>query len=245
MHYLKIWTSFRQVISPLADDEKGRLFDAMLSYVEDGSEPTNLTGREALLWPAAKVNIDNAQKRSEINAQNGSKGGIAKRNNANSRQNDLPNVSETEQYVANCGEAKQSVAKRSEVKQSVAKCSETKQNVATCSQKKRKEIYNNPLYPPSGGKDEEDDDLLQIQQEQNEVLDAAEKAGFGKSDSVREKMIILYAEHGKEDMLWAIDQCVEYHAVTFAYLRKVLSDKGKKPAPESESDRIMKDLIDW
>ena len=36
MEYLKIWVSFREVTECLADDEKGRLFDAMLAYAETG-----------------------------------------------------------------------------------------------------------------------------------------------------------------------------------------------------------------
>ena len=58
MKYLKVWTSFREVMEPLSDAEKGRLFDAMLVYAESFEEPVNLAGNERFVWPAAKQWID-------------------------------------------------------------------------------------------------------------------------------------------------------------------------------------------
>ena len=74
MEYLKIWTSFREVISPLNDAEKGRLFDAMLNYAADEEEP-DLKGNERFIWPAAKQAIDRAAQKAEILRENGSRGG--------------------------------------------------------------------------------------------------------------------------------------------------------------------------
>ena len=77
MEYLKIWTSFREVISPLNDAEKGRLFDAMLIYADRGEEP-DFRGNERFVWPAAKQDIDRASQRAEILRQNGMNGGRPK-----------------------------------------------------------------------------------------------------------------------------------------------------------------------
>lgn len=74
MDYLKIWTSFREVISPLNDAEKGRLFDAMLLYAETGEQP-DLKGNERYIWPTAKQAIDRAEKKADTLRQNGNKGG--------------------------------------------------------------------------------------------------------------------------------------------------------------------------
>lgn len=74
MNYLKIWTSFREVISPLNDAEKGRLLDAMLSYADSGEEP-DLKGNERFIWPAAKQDIDRAMQKAETLRANGSRGG--------------------------------------------------------------------------------------------------------------------------------------------------------------------------
>ena len=88
MKYLKVWTSFRDVIQPLSDAEKGRLFDMMLQYAEDNTEPANFAGNERFTWPAAKQIIDLAAEKAEKLRQNGSKGGTAKSENMKALAND-------------------------------------------------------------------------------------------------------------------------------------------------------------
>ena len=78
MKYLKVWTNFREVISSLTDAEIGRLFLAMLDYVETGEEPQEFTGNERFLWAAAKRDIDMTNAKQEILRQNGLKGGRPK-----------------------------------------------------------------------------------------------------------------------------------------------------------------------
>ena len=73
MKYLKVWTSFREVISPLADAEKGRLFDMMLQYAEDSTEPGNFAGNERYTWPAAKQWIDLTYAENAKQRENGKK----------------------------------------------------------------------------------------------------------------------------------------------------------------------------
>lgn len=75
----------------------------------------------------------------------------------------------------------------------------------------------------------DDDDARAIQTEQNRVLDAAEDAGFLKSNSVRAKLLNLYAAHGLEKMLSALDSCVKHSAPNIAYLEAVLKGEPKKP----------------
>ena len=78
MEFLKVWTSFRQAISPLTDSEKGRLFDAMLLYAETGEEPEGFLGNERFLWIVAKQDIDRTAQKCEVLRQNGFKGGRPK-----------------------------------------------------------------------------------------------------------------------------------------------------------------------
>ena len=78
MDYLKIWTDFREVIEPLNDAEKGRLFDAMLNYAADGEEP-GLSGNERYIWAYARQSIDRTRAESERLKINGSKGGRPKK----------------------------------------------------------------------------------------------------------------------------------------------------------------------
>lgn len=74
MQYLKVWTSFRELLEPLTEAERGRLFVSMLEYAETGAIPC-LTGNERYVWPAAKQHIDRARTESEKLTVNGSKGG--------------------------------------------------------------------------------------------------------------------------------------------------------------------------
>ena len=75
MKYLKVWTSFRDLIQRLNDDEVGRLFLMMLDYAADGTEPDDFIGNESFLFPVAKQMIDMAAEKNEILRQNGLKGG--------------------------------------------------------------------------------------------------------------------------------------------------------------------------
>lgn len=83
MDYLKIWTNFREIIKPLSDAEKGRLFDAMLLYADNGTEPEIISGNERFIWPVAKRDIDMAMEKSEKNSENGKKGGRPPKNKEN------------------------------------------------------------------------------------------------------------------------------------------------------------------
>ena len=78
MKYLKIWTSFLELINTLEYDEIGRLFEMMLVYAESGKEPEKFTGNERFLWPVAKQQIDLTAEKNEILRQNGMKGGRPK-----------------------------------------------------------------------------------------------------------------------------------------------------------------------
>lgn len=80
MKYLKIWTSFRDVIKPLSDAEKGRLFDLMLIYTETGENPGEIAGNERYTWPAAKQMIDLMKAESERLKKNGQNGGRPPKN---------------------------------------------------------------------------------------------------------------------------------------------------------------------
>lgn len=102
MNYLKIWTSFREVIDPLNDGERGRLFTAMLEYAELGTLP-ELKGNERFIWPSAKQAIDRAAEKAESLRQNGAKGGRPPKEKATEtkRKQAEPNESNGNQTKAN------------------------------------------------------------------------------------------------------------------------------------------------
>lgn len=74
MDYLKIWTNFSEIMEPLDDAEKGRLFTAMLAYAASGEQPS-FSGNERFVWPAARQAIDRTRTENERQIANGSKGG--------------------------------------------------------------------------------------------------------------------------------------------------------------------------
>ena len=78
MRYLKVFTDFAEVIEPLSEAERGRLFTAMLQYASTG-ETAELKGAERFVWPTAKQNIDRTRAVAERNAACGSKGGRPKK----------------------------------------------------------------------------------------------------------------------------------------------------------------------
>ena len=67
-----------------------------------------------------------------------------------------------------------------------------------------------------------------IQHEHDRVLTAAEDAGFKMSNTVRARLIALYADNGLEKMLTGFNECATHGAPTLAYLEAVLKGTGKK-----------------
>ena len=78
MRYLKVFTDFAEVIEPLSDAERGRLFMSMLQYASTGEAGT-LSGTERFVWPIAKQNIDRTRVEAERNSACGSNGGRPKK----------------------------------------------------------------------------------------------------------------------------------------------------------------------
>ena len=99
MQYLKVWTSFRELLEPLTDAERGRLFVAMLEYAESGAEP-QLSGSERYVWPSARQSINNTRDKSEQMKANGSRSRQIEANQSKPEQTEA-NQSKPEQTRAN------------------------------------------------------------------------------------------------------------------------------------------------
>ena len=74
-----------------------------------------------------------------------------------------------------------------------------------------------------------DDEDHRIAAEHDRVLTAAEDAGFTRSNTVRAKLIDLYAVHGLDKVLAGIESCVKHGAPNLAYLEACMKDEPKKP----------------
>ena len=90
--YVKAYYDWIEQTAALEDDEKGRLFVAILEYARSGEIPDTL-GRESLLFPVFKAVVDRDAQKSGALAQNGAAGGRASKANASKRKQTQANVS--------------------------------------------------------------------------------------------------------------------------------------------------------
>ena len=95
-------------------------------------------------------------------------------------------------------------------------------------EKQEKEIDDDDGFGLSPG------EARRVQDDQNEILNAAEAAGFAKNKATWEKIIDLYVEFGKETVLAGISACVDQTVMKPAYLRKCCQNiaAGEKRAEE-------------
>ena len=87
---------------------------------------------------------------------------------------------------------------------------------------------SNPNPYPNPNPMLDDATAAEIQHDHDRVLTAAEDAGFKMSNTVRARLITLYADNGLEKMLIGFNECATHGAPTIAYLEAVLKGTGKK-----------------
>ena len=197
----------------LSDEEVGNLFrQLMLYHAGRFDEMSDFIDSEGIAFDFIVSDIERIEAKqnetSETNRINGSKGGRPKKQKE---------PTETEEN-------------RLKPTENRLKPTETDRNPTKAYKEKDKDkdIYINNI---SSAALIADDDAHEIQSEQNRILDAADDAGFPKSNTVRAKLIDLYAEHGMDKMLNAINECVTHSAVSLAYLQAVLRGGPSKQKP--------------
>ena len=187
LDYLKVFPDFEIMLRRYTDEERGRLFMAMMAYAYRGEEPDfEESAREWLIWDTIKLKIDQCTETLESKRANGRKGGST---------------------------AKQDKANRSNAKQTEANESESKQNPHIQEQEQEQEqehvqeqeqeyvVRSNPQTPF----DLTDDELREIRQERAEVETAARRVGLPASTLAdQDCMDSLRAEHGADNLLKAI-----------------------------------------
>jgi len=204
MEYLKIWTSFRESISPLNDAEKGRLFDAMLMYADTGELP-DFKGNERYIWPTAKQAIDRAAQKAETLRQNGSKGGRP------------PKPEETKENQTKANETKRNQTKANES----YLFDKEKENI-----KKENKDNDNNAGMPFGLTDDEIQASLEIDQQ---IEDTAKGAGLNTSEISMVTARRYANEYGLEKLLDAIRKTALNAAKpSWAYVEGILKGKGKQ-----------------
>ena len=76
-----------------------------------------------------------------------------------------------------------------------------------------------------------EEDAADINSDHDKVLNAAETAGFARTDAVRAKLIDLYAQHGLQKVLDGINSCVDHGVCNIAYLAAVLKGEPRRQKP--------------
>lgn len=79
--YVKAYYDWVEQMAALEDDERGRLFVAILEYARSGAPP-EMSGRESILFPVFKAVVDRDAQKSDAMARNGATGGRASKANA-------------------------------------------------------------------------------------------------------------------------------------------------------------------
>lgn len=114
-------------------------------------------------------------------------------------------------------------------KQNKANESKIKQTEANESRKEKKGNENKRNEMKSSFMD--DADAADIQHEHDRIFTAAEDSGFKMSNTVRARLIALYADYGLDKMLAGFMECATHGAANLAYLEAVLKGTGKKKPP--------------
>ena len=206
----------------LTDEEVGHLFrQLMLYHAGRHDEMTDFIGSEGIAYDFIVSDIARIEKKqdetSEINRLNGLKGGRPKKQ---TEAEETPN----------------NQLKPTETEKNRTKPTETDENRQKGSKDKEKDKdKDKDIDDDNNARTREDSSMISLEEatrirnEHEAVLNAAETAGFPRTDAVRSKLISLYAEHGMEKMLSAINSCVEYGVTTIAYLKGVLKGEPKRP----------------
>ena len=77
---------------------------------------------------------------------------------------------------------------------------------------------------------------MAIQEDQNEILDKAQYVGMKLSEKDMDRLMALMGEHGKEAVLYALDEASDHKALTLAYISKIVENYGRSRAAPEEGE---------
>lgn len=196
----------------LSDEELGRLFRACMIYHATG-EVVELEGRESIAFDFIREDIDDQARAYEAKCET----------NRRNRNGTTVNGRQQSSTVVNETRPDPTAVRNIKVKE--------KENVNISILESSSEI--------SAHEEADDEEAFRIQQEHDQILQAAENAGFPRNNTVRAKLLDAYAQHGKEKVLRAIEQCATHSAASIAYLQAVLSDKPKPDTGQGKPARTV------
>lgn len=81
LEYLKVFGEIEEFVEPLTDEQRGRVFSAMMAYAFRGEIPDFDRGSaESIIWPAIRNKIDGCEKKVKQKRANGAIGGRPRKN---------------------------------------------------------------------------------------------------------------------------------------------------------------------
>lgn len=205
LDYLKIFPEFETMLRRYTDEERGRLFMAMMAYAYRGEEPDFAEdAHEWYIWDTIKLKIDQCAETLESKRASGKKGGSAKQTEADANK---ASQSEADESKAKQSEADASTSKQTQAEASKAKQTEADGSKTDIYKNKNKNKSSSSYVPPTPYDDLDDDELLRLRQEQQDVETAARRVGLPVSAAGDyDTMDNLRAEHGADNLLKAISR---------------------------------------
>lgn len=200
------WFKARNVwgatILALSDEEAGRIAKAIWSFTMNG-EIVELSGAEKGIFPMILMTLQQDEAHNaEVSAKRAAVGSLGGKQK-------VANATNCYQLQANATNSNQTVA------------SDSNCFIKNKNKKENKEKESESEFITGA-------DAFAIQMTHDQVLTAAQDAGFMLSNSVRAKIIRLLEDHTMDQMLNAINECVTHSAPNLAYLTAVLKGTGKK-----------------
>ena len=219
--YIPLFLDFNETTQDLTDEECGRLIRAVVRYANGEDTESLLTGVERIAFRFMKGNVDRNIQLSETRADAGRKGAAV--TNGRIRQTPAKPAKKTTNTKT-----------KTDTKTETQTDTNTETNPGTESApdtvpdtERNTEPNTEPFLP--------DEEAADIQDGHNQVLEAAQDAGFKSSPAERAGLLRLCADYGPDKTVRGIGECVRHSAPTLAYLEAVLKGTGKKKPPSTDS----------
>ena len=124
MDYLKIWPEIERWLSRYTDEERGRVFTAMMAYTFRGEEPDwPQDAREWCVWEPIRDKMDGCADKVQSLRENGRRGGRKSAQDAKTGEN-----AETEESISEQTQAEESKEKQTEANESNGKQTQAKES---------------------------------------------------------------------------------------------------------------------
>ena len=216
--YYKLFFDFKEQTAALSDAERGRLVIALIDYARDGVVP-KLDGRESILFPVFKSQIDRDLAKSAAMADNGRRGrqarGTEQANGSKCKQ-DEANESNREQTEANASKCKQTEANRPNKDKEKDKDEDKDEDrgggVSACARE-------DAPPPPYGLTDHE---ITASLDRDRQIEQTARECGLPFAPANMLTARDLAAEHGLDTLIRAMRRAADGKSQTWGYVKGIL-----------------------